>query len=104
MPATDGGKDIQGEPEPNGCLFILDESGAEATTPERCGLPRESGSSYCPEHHARCHLRSGTRSARRRLRELENLARAVGGRAGSAATKPSERFLHRLERRIRFFS
>jgi len=82
--------------EGDGCAFILEGSG-------RCGAARQRGSSYCAPHHALCHIPGGSRRERRRLGEAEALAAAIGGKAGRAATRPSERFLRRLERAARGF-
>jgi len=73
-----------------GCAFILPDGG-------RCGAELKPGSSYCDTHHALCHLPEGSTRERRRLREAEALARAVGGRQGDHQRAPSDRFLRRLE-------
>jgi hypothetical protein len=80
-----------GDAEDEGCAFILDEGGA-------CGEAKQPGSPYCEPHHAVCHLRGGSDGERRRLRQDEVLARAVGGRRGREARTPSDRFLRRLDR------
>lgn len=55
-----------------GCRYILDSNKA-------CGAPRKDGfRSYCAEHHALCHLTPA--QVEEREREIEALARAVGGR------------------------
>jgi len=86
--------DEQGD---EGCAFILTEAGC-------CGAPRRPGSSYCQEHHALCHLVEGSRRERRRLREAEALASAVGGRQGRPARLPPDPLLRRLENIARGFS
>src|SRR5215472_13881151 len=63
-----------------------------------CGTSRRAGSPYCPEHHALCHVPSGTGEEMQRLREVEALANAVGGRRACAGGGPPRRFLKRLER------
>jgi hypothetical protein len=73
-----------------GCAFILDGGG-------RCGAMRRVGSSYCEPHHALCHIAGGSAGERRRLRETEALASAVGGRRGGSERVPPDRFLRRLE-------
>jgi hypothetical protein len=78
------------EAENEGCAFILDGGG-------RCGELRRQGSVYCTHHHAVCHVSGGSSGERRRLKETEALASAVGGRRGKSARVPSDRFLRRLE-------
>jgi hypothetical protein len=90
------------QPEPNGgCAFVLD---AEArATPGRtwCGAPRRPGSAYCKTHHARCHLPSDSLAERRKIKEIEALAEAVGGKSGRPARRPPPRFLKRMDRASR---
>lgn len=66
-----------------GCAYILDDG-------DSCrfcgGVPRR-GSSYCPQHHALCHVASGTAEESRRLREVEELARVVGGHETGAKSR-----------------
>jgi hypothetical protein len=83
-----GGKGKAAEDE--GCAFILDGGG-------RCDGPRRQGSVYCEHHHALCHISGGSSGERRRLKETEALASAVGGRRGKSMRVPSDRFLRRLE-------
>jgi hypothetical protein len=79
------------------CAYVL----ADGVSFRFCsGVPRR-GSSYCPEHHALCHVASGTMEEARRLREVEELARVVGGRRGAEGVGPSAQFLKRLERALR---
>ena len=85
---------------PAGCGYLIDNNGLRQT----CGEPLRQGSSYCPQHHALCHIRCGSRAELARLREVETLASAVGGRQCRAADGPSERFLKRLERAVRDFA
>lgn len=84
-----------------GCAFIVDGSSEGA----RCNAPRRRSSPYCPAHHARCHLAAGSGAERRQLREIEALAKAVGGkRAGPAEQfggQPPEAVLRRLDRAAR---
>lgn len=84
----------------SGCRYILDGD----ARPRCCGVGRRPGSSYCPEHHALCHLAGGTVAEAKRLREVEALATAVGGRRGSDGAGPPRRFLRKLEQAIRAFS
>jgi hypothetical protein len=83
-----------------GCAYILGIGAAG----QRCDLPRQPRSSYCREHHALCHLASGTSAETARLREVEALARAVGGRQGWHGAAPSRPFLERLSQAVRALS
>src|SRR5580692_6577194 len=70
--------DIAGWDEPSedeGCCYI----GHDGTV---CGDTRRVGSSYCPSHHALCHIPNGSLEAGRVKREVAALAKAVGGRQG----------------------
>src|SRR5579864_5068261 len=94
--------DIAAGPAEEGCAFIL--ALAQGGPAIACGARRQKGSSYCAPHHALCHVCGGGTAQARRLREMETLALVVGGRRGEAARQPPERFLRRLERRVRVFS
>lgn len=83
-----------------GCAYII----GDGELGETCGEPQRPGSAYCMRHHALCHVRSGSRAELARLREVETLASAVGGRQGRAAGGPPERFLRRLEHAVRGFA
>lgn len=83
--------------EDEGCAYILDGGG-------RCGAARREGSPYCAPHHARCHLSEESRRGRRRLKEAEALASAVGGRAGRPWRLPPDPLLRRLENVARGFA
>ena len=83
-----------------GCAFIITGGGVH----QSCGKPRRAPSPYCADHHAVCHVPSGTIEENRRLREVEALANAVGGRRSRDDAKPSRRFLRRLENAMRLFS
>lgn len=85
---------------PPGCAYLID--GARGR--EICGAPRRASSPYCPLHHSVCYIPCGTRAEAKRLREVETLASAVGGRRAKQHVAPSRRFLERLERTIRDFS
>jgi hypothetical protein len=76
-----------------GCAYPLEENGEHRS----CEAPRRPASSYCPAHHALCHVPSGTMEEVRRLSEVEALASAVGGRGALHARQPSAHFLKRLE-------
>lgn len=75
------------------CAFIAGENGER----RYCGARRRPGSPYCADHHVLCHVRCGTPEEIKRLREVEVLANAVGGRRTRHASGPSSRFLRRLE-------
>ena len=83
-----------------GCAYIKGENGERRT----CGEPRRLGSPYCARHHALCHVPCGTTEEYRRLREVEALANAVGGRRARDGGEPSRRFLRRMEQAVRGFS
>jgi hypothetical protein len=89
--------------ELEGCAYVLGEATIHAGATQRCGRPRRAGSSYCPEHHARCHLPAGSAAERRRLHRFETLALAVGGRCGRDARAPSLGSLSRIGRLSRIF-
>ncbi len=84
----------------DGCAYVLDGGGV----PRACRAPRRAGSPYCPRHHSLCHVASGSAGEVRRLREVEALASAVGGRRARDRAGPSRRFLERLEEAVRDFS
>jgi hypothetical protein len=77
----------------DGCAYILGESASN----RMCGAPRRPESSYCAEHHALCHLACGSPAEANRLREVEALASAVGGRRARNRGGPSRQFLRRIE-------
>jgi len=81
------------EDEP-GCAYILDEGGVGRA----CGAPRLGASPYCATHHALCHVANGSPAEANRLREVEAIAKAVGGRRSREGGGPSRGFLRRLER------
>jgi hypothetical protein len=87
------------EEDQSGCAYILDECGDART----CGAPLRPSSPYCPTHHMLCHVAPGSEAAAGRLREVEALASAVGGRRSRVARKPSRQFLRRLEHVIRVY-
>ncbi len=86
-------------PGDTGCAYLIGND----DTAKNCALPCRPRSSYCQEHHALCHLACGTSAEADRLREVETLARAVGGRQGWRGTAPSRPFLERLESAVRDF-
>ena len=87
------------EPEPDGgCAFVLDADGRMTQGRTRCSGPLRAGSVYCEAHHARCHLPSDSLAERRKIKEIEALATAVGGRSGRPARHPPPRFLRRMDR------
>ncbi len=69
-----------------------------------CGAGRQAGSSYCPAHHALCHIAKDSSEAGRVRREVAALAKAVGGRQGHRTRRPPDGFLKKLERVTRRFS
>jgi hypothetical protein len=83
-----------------GCAYLMEGPRGR----EVCGAPCQTSSSYCPRHHSLCHIRSGTHAEARRLREVEALASAVGGRRARQRVAPSRQFLKRLQFAIRDFS
>jgi hypothetical protein len=89
--------------EEEGCAYLF-TSDRGAALPGRCGAMRRPGSSYCPQHHALCHLPHGSRAERVRLREVKALAEMVGGRRGREEGGPPQCFLDRLEQAVREFS
>lgn len=89
--------------EAEGCAYLL-TCDKEGGPDSRCTALCRPGSSYCPQHHALCHLPRGSRAERVRLREVKTLANMVGGRRGSEGEGPSRRFLDRLEQALREFS
>lgn len=80
------------------CAFVLDGVGGNQGPVNFCNAPSQPGSAYCPVHHASCHLANGSAAERRQLREIEALAKAVGGRQGRVARHPPARLLRRLDR------
>lgn len=93
LPLRDGGD------RDSGCVYPMNENEDRRF----CDSPRRRGSPYCPCHHALCHIRSGTNEEVTRLREVEALANAVGGRRARDSSEPPGRFLRRLERAARDF-
>lgn len=79
-----------------GCAFVVEESDSR----RMCGSSRRPGSSYCPEHHALCHLAYGSAAEADRLREVEVIASAVAGRRSRNRRGPSTQFLRRLEKTV----
>jgi len=75
------------------CAYIIEEAGAHRI----CGALRRPISSYCPQHHALCHLANGSAAEANRIREVEAIASAVGGRRSRNRRGPSRQFLKRLE-------
>jgi hypothetical protein len=80
-----------------GCAYLVDESDGR----HPCGATRRPTSSYCPHHHSLCHIVCGSRAETDRLREVEALASAVGGRRARKCAEPTRQFLKRLERAVR---
>jgi len=80
-----------------GCAYIVDESGSRRP----CGATRRPSSSYCPQHHSLCYIVCGSKAELDRLREVEALASAVGGRRARQQAAPTRQFLKRLEQTVR---
>src|ERR1700757_3418815 len=80
-----------------GCAYIVDALGGQ----HPCGAKRQPSSSYCPHHHSLCYIVCGSRAETDRLREVEALASAVGGRRARQRAAPTRQFLKRLEQTIR---
>ena len=90
------------ESEPDdGCAFVLEEDNRATEGQVYCAAPRRAGSAYCHAHHALCYLPSESLAERRKLKEIEVLAEAVGGRSGRPARRPPPRFLQRMDRASR---
>jgi hypothetical protein len=98
--AEDEGAAMPEGPDEQGCAYMIDA--ADGQRPRSfCGAACTPGSAYCPEHHARCHLRGGSAAERRRLREIEAFGAAAGGKRVRDACEPSALMLQRLERAAR---
>src|SRR5260370_18440971 len=80
-----------------GCAYIGDESGGRRA----CGATRRPSSSYCQHHHSLCHIICGSKAETDRLREVDALASAVGGRRARQRAAPTRQFLKRLEQTVR---
>ncbi len=81
-----GGEDL-------GCAYI---NGHAAP----CGATLKLGSSYCPRHYAITHVARGSIAEIRRLKEINLVARIVGGRMGSTSILgPLPGEIEQLERR-----
>jgi hypothetical protein len=90
---------IGAEPEwEDGCAFVLDGSMRAAAGRTHCAAPCRPGSVYCDAHHALCYLPVKSPAERRKLKEIEALAEAVGGRRGRPARRPPPHFLQRMDR------
>jgi hypothetical protein len=81
----------------SGCTYLLDESDGRRI----CGAPPKAASPYCPEHHSLCHAAYGSEAEADRLREVEAIAKVVGGRRSRGTAGPSRRFLRRIEQAAR---
>ena len=92
-----GWEDVQ---EDLGCAYIL----GECESRRICGAPQKAASPYCPEHHAICHVAYGSEAEAEHLRQVEVIAKVVGGRRSRSGIRPSGRFLRRIERAANVFS
>lgn len=89
------------------CAFLIEPrpgAAGPAAAVRFCGMPCLPGSAYCPEHHVACHIAPGSHSEHRKLREIEALATAVGGKQGRVTRDPPKTLLRRLGRIERNFS
>jgi hypothetical protein len=77
--------------------YVLEEPDGR----RNCGATRRPTSSYCPQHHSLCYIACGSKAELDRLREVEALASAVGGRRARQQAAPTRQFLKRLEQAIR---
>jgi len=84
---------------PSGCAFMIEETDGRRP----CGAARRPSSSYCPYHHSLCYIVTGSVAETDRLREVEALASAVGGRRARRRDAPTRQFLKRLEEAVREF-
>ncbi len=83
-----------------GCAYIMGENGERRT----CGAAAALRLALLrSDHHALCHVPCGTAEETKRLREVEALANAVGGRRARDGGEPSRRFLRRMEHAVRGF-
>jgi hypothetical protein len=90
---------INAEPEPDGgCAFVLDVDTRITAGRTFCAALCRPGSAYCHAHHAVCHLPSESLAERRKIKEIEALAEAVGGKSGRSARCPPPSFLQRMNR------
>jgi hypothetical protein len=83
-----------------GCAYMIDGPDGRHV----CSATRQPSSSYCPHHHSLCYIVSGSEAETDRLREVEALASAVGGRRARRRKAPSRLFLNKLEHVVRDFS
>jgi len=95
--SADPDQPIQNLEDDGGCAYVLEEPDGW----HRCGAIRKLSSSYCPHHHALCHIAYGTKAETDHLREVEALASAVGGRRARQRAEPTRQFLKRLEQVVR---
>jgi len=91
---------VEESEEDLGCAYIVDEPDGRRA----CGAMRQPHSSYCPYHHSLCHIACGSKAETDRLREVEALASAVGGRRARQRAEPTRQFLKRLEQAVRELS
>ena len=67
---------------PDGCRYITGHNG----TAQWCGRKEKPGSSYCPDHHALCHIAPGSEeecAARDRIQRLAAAAANIVLRSGT---------------------
>lgn len=85
------------------CAFVV-TGPAPGSAARFCEAPRRPGSAYCARHHALCHLPGGSAAEHRKLREIEALATAAGGRQPRPAQRPGTVELRRIDRLARKFA
>jgi hypothetical protein len=82
----------------DGCVFVVGDDRNDNSAALFCNEPCLPGSAYCRQHHTLCCLPNGSPEARRKLREIAALAKAIGGRQGSDVREPPVALLDRLDR------
>jgi hypothetical protein len=80
----------------SGCAYLIEGSDGRVA----CGAPRRFALLSAPSF-ALLHSACGSKAEARRIREVETLASAVGGRRARQGALPSRQFLERLEQAIR---
>lgn len=76
----------------SGCCYPVDDDDRL----QQCGAELQLGSSYCAEHHALCYLPRNSPLEHSRLRTIERIGEAVGGRTARTRAITTS-FLRRVE-------
>jgi len=63
-----------------GCRYLVDDR------LHQFGAQEKHGSSYCPGHHALCYLPPDSLLERRRIRQIDRIGEAIGGRQAGKNT------------------